>query len=73
MGFCEKIIIDQEEQSMSKMENGWIIDGLDELEMENTAVEDLDSENINLIFLGIDQSGSMETYRREMKTALAGF
>ena len=58
---------------MSKMENGWIIDGLDELEMENTAVEDLDSENINLIFLGIDQSGSMETYRREMKTALAGF
>lgn len=58
---------------MSKMEQEWIIDGLDEVELENTAVDELESENINLIFLGIDQSGSMEVYRKEMRDALVGF
>ena len=33
-----------------------IIDGLDEIEMQNTAVDDIDSENVNLIFIGIDKS-----------------
>ena len=42
---------------MSKYEeNGIEIDGLDEIEVENTAVDDLESESINLIFLGIDES-----------------
>ena len=31
------------------------IDGLEEIEMENTSVEDIDSENINLMFLEIDK------------------
>ena len=39
-----------------------IIDGLDEIEMQNTAVDDIDSENVNLIFIGIDKSGSMSPY-----------
>ena len=39
--------------------NVFEIDGLDEIEIENTSVEEIDSENINLIFLGIDKSGSM--------------
>ena len=34
-----------------------IIDGLDEIEMQNTAVDDIDSENVNLIFIGIEKSG----------------
>lgn len=60
-------------------ENGIEIDGLDEIEVENTAVDDLESENINLIFLGIDESGSMTPYKdsgdmskclTEFKTAL---
>lgn len=60
-------------------ENRIEIDGLDEIEVENTAVDDLESESINLIFLGIDESGSMSPYKSsgdmsncltEFKTAL---
>ena len=40
---------------MNEFENGIEIDGLDDIEIENTSVEEIDSENINLIFLGIDQ------------------
>ncbi len=54
-------------------ENGIEIDGLDEIEVENTAVDDLESENINLIFLGIDESGSMGSYIGEMQNCLAEF
>lgn len=54
-------------------ENGIEIDGLDEIEVENTAVDDLDSENINLIFLGIDESGSMTPYIGDMKNCLSEF
>lgn len=54
-------------------ENGIEIDGLDEIEVENTAVDDLDSENINLIFLGIDESGSMTQYIGEMQNCLQEF
>lgn len=36
-----------------------IIDGLDEVEITNTSIDEIDSENINLIFVGIDKSGSM--------------
>lgn len=54
-------------------ENGIEIDGLDEIEVENTAVDDLESENINLIFLGIDESGSMGSYVSGMKNCLSEF
>ena len=58
---------------MSEFENGIEIDGLDEIEIENTAVDELESENINLIFLGIDESTSMDQYTNEMKNCLKEF
>lgn len=59
---------------MSKYEeNGIEIDGLDEIEVENTAVDDLESESINLIFLGIDESGSMTQYIKDMQNCLSEF
>lgn len=59
---------------MSKYEeNGIEIDGLDDIEVENTAVDELDSESINLIFLGIDESGSMSIYIAEMQNCLSEF
>ena len=30
-----------------------VIDGLDEVEITNTSIDEIDSENINLIFVGI--------------------
>ncbi len=54
-------------------ENGIEIDGLDEIEVENTAVDDLESESINLIFLGIDESGSMTQYIKDMQNCLTEF
>lgn len=47
--------------------------GLEEIEMENTAIDELDTEVVNLIFVGIDQSGSMYNYESVMKTALVDF
>lgn len=59
---------------MSKYEeNGIEIDGLDEIEVENTAIDDLDTENINLMFLGIDESGSMTSHTNAMQVSLEGF
>lgn len=58
---------------MSEFENGMEIDGLEEIEVENTAVEELENENINLIFLGIDESGSMSQWSSEMKSSLNEF
>lgn len=49
------------------------IDGLDEIELENTAVDDIESENINLIFLGVDESGSMDSFVKDMKHSLTEF
>lgn len=54
-------------------ENGIEIDGLDEIEVENTAVDDLENESVNLIFLGIDESGSMGSYIKDMQNCLAEF
>lgn len=42
-----------------------VIDGLDEVEITNTSIDEIDSENINLIFVGIDKSGSMGMYERD--------
>lgn len=50
-----------------------IIEGLDEVEIENTSAEDLDSENVCLIFIGIDRSGSMGHYTGDMRACLAEF
>ena len=58
---------------MSEFENEIEIDGLDDIEIENTSVEEIDSENINLIYLGIDQSGSMCCYDSDMKHSLSEF
>lgn len=58
---------------MNNFENGIEIDGLEEIELENTSVEEIDSENINLIFLGIDQSGSMDSFRNDMNYSLNEF
>lgn len=55
------------------MDNGFEIDGLEDIEMMNTSVEDIDSENINLIFIGIDQSGSMSSFKADMKHSLQEF
>ncbi len=49
------------------------IEGLDNIIQENTAVEDIDSEVVNLIFVGIDQSGSMCGYSNDMKKCLSEF
>ena len=46
---------------------------VDEIEMQNTAVDDIDSENVNLIFIGIDKSGSMSPYRGDMVSCLKEF
>lgn len=47
--------------------------GLDEVEVQNTAVEELETEVINLIFVGIDQSGSMYSYQNTMEESLRDF
>ncbi len=49
------------------------IDGLDRIELENTSIMEIDSENINLIFVGIDRSGSMGRFAQDMIKALTDF
>jgi hypothetical protein len=58
---------------MENMENGIVIDGLDDVEIENTSIDEIDSENINLMFLGVDQSSSMFSFGSDMKQSLASF
>lgn len=47
--------------------------GLDEIEIQNTSVDDINSELVNLIFVAIDQSGSMCRYIGDMKKSLKEF
>ncbi len=47
--------------------------GIDEIEQENTSIDDIETEVINLIFVGIDQSGSMDMYINDMKQCLVDF
>lgn len=54
-------------------ENEMIIEGLDDIEVANTSIDDIESENVNLIFVGIDQSGSMHPYVTDMGSALSRF
>lgn len=50
-----------------------IIDGLDEIEIENTSIDDIATENVNLMFIGIDCSGSMSDYIDDMEQSLSNF
>jgi uncharacterized protein YegL len=47
--------------------------GLDEVAVQNTAVDQIDSELVNLIVVLIDQSGSMQPHISDMKKALTEF
>lgn len=47
--------------------------GLEEIEEENTAIDDIDSEVVNLIFVAIDSSGSMSPYIKDMENSLNDF
>ena len=50
------------------------IDGLgDDIEEQNTSIDDLESENVNLMMIGIDQSGSMTSYSNDMVQCLNDF
>ena len=47
--------------------------GIDEIEQENTSIDDIESEVINLIFVAIDGSGSMGMHITDMKDSLQSF
>jgi hypothetical protein len=49
------------------------IDGLDDIEAYNTPIDDLASAECFLLFVGIDESGSMDPFVDDMKTALNNF
>ena len=55
------------------MDNELDVMGLDEIEVENTSIEEIDNESVNLIFVGIDGSGSMSYYTGDMKKSLVDF
>lgn len=49
------------------------IDGLDEIDAQNTPVDELETEDVNLFFLGIDESSSMTPYQASMIKQLDAF
>lgn len=49
------------------------VSGLSDIEVENTAVDDLNFEVVDLNFVAIDQSGSMSCFVQIMKQALSVF
>jgi len=49
------------------------VDGLDEIEIENTPIAELETEDVNLMLLAIDVSGSMEQYEDVMREELEKF
>lgn len=53
---------------------GMEIDGLGSgIESQNTSIDELESENVNLMMIGIDQSGSMWSYNADMVNCLTEF
>lgn len=54
-------------------DNEITVDGLDEIGARNTPVDDLETEDVNLFFLGIDQSSSMMPYQAAMVKAIGDF
>lgn len=59
--------------TMYDEEMGLDIDGLNDIETENTSIDDIESENINLMMIGIDCSGSMYKYSTDMIKCLTEF
>lgn len=49
------------------------MDGLEDVEAANTSIDEIDSENINLIFVGIGRSSSMHPFRGDMGKSLGDF
>lgn len=47
--------------------------GLDEIEVNNTPIDELDSEVVNLIMVAVDQSGSMDEFEVDMRRSLKDF
>lgn len=47
--------------------------GLEDVEIENTSIDDIDNESVNLIFVAIDGSGSMNQYTKTMQDSLKDF
>lgn len=47
--------------------------GLEDIEADNTSIDEIDAENVNLIFLGIDESGSMWKFDSDMVKCLREF
>ncbi len=50
-----------------------VIDGLDEVEITNTSIDEIDSENINLILSESTSLVLWEMYERDMVKALSDF
>lgn len=55
------------------MTENTVIDGLDEIEIANTSIDEIDNENINLFYIAIDSSGSMDEYSNDMRISLNNF
>lgn len=53
--------------------DGLDIDGLGDIEAENTSVDELESENVNLMMIGVDCSGSMRQWKNDMVQCLTDF
>ena len=47
--------------------------GLDEVEVANTSIEEIDSEEVHLVFVGVDASGSMFPFTTDMTKCLNDF
>lgn len=58
---------------MSEFEENGIDMDLEDVEAANVSIDEIDSENINLIFVGIDRSGSMKPFEGDMKKAQGDF
>lgn len=58
---------------MGYEENGEVIDGLNDIEVVNTSIDDIDAEKVNLMLLLIDRSGSMIIHEADMQDALDSF
>ncbi len=58
---------------MNEENMGAVVDGLEDIEVANTSIEEIDAENINLIFIGIDESYSMVKFTGDMQHSLTEF
>jgi hypothetical protein len=63
----------KEKFQMTNENQGLNIMGMDDIEIENTSIDDIDNESVNLIFVAIDETGSMTPHVSTMKTSLVDF